>query len=80
MDLTKAIELNPKGFDFYAHRGEVYNLVEMYSEAVADCTRAIEIFPKAFYAYKTRSVAYRGLGDLEKAIKDEASFISIRSK
>ena len=60
-DYTNAIELDPKDATNYTARGDAYNNLKKYPEAIADYTKAIELDPKYADNYYLRGNAY---GDL----------------
>jgi len=61
-DLTLAIELSPEWGELIGTRGQVYQAMERYEEAVADLTRAIELDPELTWAVAERDEIYRLMG------------------
>ncbi len=72
-DLNKAIELDPKDSPAYLYRGYVYLAYDNHSSAIEWFTRAIELNPQSKNAYKNRAASYRALGQIDKALADEAT-------
>ena len=69
VDLTKAIELNPKNDSYYFLRGTLWSPGEEV-KAIADFTKAIELNPKFGEFYLIRSRAYESLGKNKEAKAD----------
>jgi tetratricopeptide (TPR) repeat protein len=45
-DLNKATQLNSNNSEAYYTRCSLYNILQLYEQAVSDCTRAIELPPR----------------------------------
>ncbi len=62
----------------YNSRGNEYNVLGNYKQAIEDCNRAIKIKPGYADAYYNRGVAYGELGQYQRAIKDYTEAIRLR--
>ena len=81
VDLTKAIEIDPKYAAAYKNRGLAKSNLGNYQEAIADYNKAIEIYnPQDDVAYNNRGYAKRKLGDYQGAIADYTKAIEINPK
>jgi tetratricopeptide (TPR) repeat protein len=69
-DFSRAIELNPKGAEFYRMRAHVRSQLKDYMGTAADMTSAIEIDPNPKRDYALRGMAYEDAGDKQKAVAD----------
>lgn len=78
MELTNAINKNPKSALLYYNRGYYYDCLEKYSEAIEDYNRAIELRPTYADAYNNRGYAFDSLGKLEEAIADYTKAIELK--
>jgi tetratricopeptide (TPR) repeat protein len=76
-EFTKAIDINPKDADAYAHRAYAFGEKDDYDREISDWTKVIEIYPKAAYAYLQRGLAYGEKDDLDRAIADYTKALSI---
>ena len=80
-DLTRAIEIEKQNSElalYYYQRGECYQKLNMYAEAIADYTKYISLTeqkdPKSVllpWAYKLRAECYEAIGDKAKAQADK---------
>ncbi|MCL2017983.1 MAG: hypothetical protein FWG80_04415 [Alphaproteobacteria bacterium] len=70
LDLTVAIEANPKIADVYVYRGESYMQVADYTRAMFDLNKAIELDSSNSIAYYDRAMLNMRLENLEKALED----------
>src|SRR6185503_2225462 len=52
--LDRAIEIDPKRFDAYFYRAEIFVIQKKSEQAIADFSKVIEIDPKASTAYNKR--------------------------
>jgi tetratricopeptide (TPR) repeat protein len=59
--LLKIVELSPEWASI-ATRGQVYQAMGRYEEAVADLTRAIDLDPELAWAVAERGETYRLMG------------------
>jgi tetratricopeptide (TPR) repeat protein len=79
-DLDHATQLDPKGFDAYMYRGNVYFGKGDYDRAIADYDQAIQLYPKNANAYVRRGFAYYRKGDDDRAISDYDQAIRLDPK
>jgi len=83
VDFDRAIKLDPKFSNSYNNRANALMKLKRYEEAVADATMAIKLLakgtPKSEQAipYGTRSAGYSALRNLEAALKDTDTAISL---
>jgi tetratricopeptide (TPR) repeat protein len=76
-DLTAAVEMSSEGFtEPLMERGEAYNVLQDYENAVADFTEAIDQAPIA-RAYIGRGEAYMGLENYDSALDDFTTSIDL---
>jgi cytochrome c-type biogenesis protein CcmH/NrfG len=68
--LTKAIRLNPRLWQAFQYRGELYLWLQNSTAALADFAEAIRLAPKEPHLFMLRAEAYRHLGDEASATKD----------
>ena len=80
VELTKAIELNPRFDRAYTNRGIMWQAMGEYDKAITDYDKAIEINPKQFAAYNSRGTAWRFKGNFERAIADFNTAIGLNPK
>ena len=76
-DYTKALELKPTSAITWNDRGETFDRIQHFYDAVKDYTKAIELKPNFAIAYFNRGETYRHLGRLEDSIKDFQQSISL---
>ena len=67
---NKAIEINPKYFDAYNHRGLIYLNQNKYDLAMAEFTKAIHINQQFELAYFNRGNLYYSLNNYDLALAD----------
>ena len=67
---NKVIMLNPKNAEAYFNRGNVYDELGDYRQAIIDYNKAIKLNPIYADAYLNRGFAYNNLGKLNKAVAD----------
>ncbi len=91
VDYTKAIDLNPSYWPYYEDRGDVYDEVERYDEAISDYTIAIQkylsenhkfLVPGSYDAglaelYHRRASTYQYNNQYAEAIADYTILINI---
>jgi tetratricopeptide (TPR) repeat protein len=80
IELTKAIELDPRYTRAYYDRGTAYGKKGEHDRAISDLTKAIELNPKHFYAYNNRGFAYKSKGQYDQAISDFTKAIELNPK
>ena len=80
IELTKAIELNPRYARAYYDRGTAYGKKGQYDHAISDFTKAIELNPKHLRAYINRGYVYKLKGHYDQAISDYSKAIEINPK
>ena len=68
--IDRAIEIKPDYAEAYNNRGNAYNGLGNYRQAIEDFNRAIEIKPDYAEAYYNRGNAYNSLGNYRQAIED----------
>lgn len=76
-DLTLAINHNPKHYEAYLSRGNIYALEGKFKECINDYTEALKINSEYTIAYNNRGKAHADLGEYEKAISDFSNAIRI---
>ncbi|MFZ4591566.1 MAG: tetratricopeptide repeat protein, partial [Ignavibacteria bacterium] len=69
-DFSKVIELKPNFVLAYMQRGNSYNALSDYSNAISDYTKVIEKNPNGAESYNKRGRAYYDLGDENNGNKD----------
>jgi len=77
VDLTKAIEIDPKYAAAYKNRGLAKSNLGNYQEAIADYNKAIEINPKYVRAYNRRGWTKYLQGDFQGALLDSNKALQI---
>ena len=80
VDLSKAIEIDPKNSTFYSARGNARNNLGLLDEAIADFTKAIELDGTRRVPYINRGVAKVDKGDLDGALADYSKVIMLDPK
>jgi len=76
-NLTKAINYNPKNYEAYLSRGNIYASEGKFKECIYDYTEALKINNGYSIPYNNRGKIYADLGEYEKAISDFSNAISI---
>ena len=71
------IEKNPACWLAYNNRGNIYNGLGNYSQAIEDFNKAIKINPSYTETYSNRGHAYAVLGNYRQAIEDFNKAIEI---
>lgn len=69
-DYLKAVELNPYNHISVGALGYIYNMMNLWNEAIFHFTNAIKMNSKYEWAYTNRGLAYENLGEYELALKD----------
>ena len=69
-ELTKVIEQNPSDPNAYTKRGQAYQKMKQYDDAIADFDKAISLDPKNPRVYHDRGLSYYRKGEYDKAIED----------
>ena len=64
----------------YYFRGNAYNALKKYEEAIADYTKAIELAPKDANNYRARGSAYSNLKKYPEAFADYTKAIELDPK
>ena len=77
VDLTKAIEIDPKYADAYNQRGIAFRRNGDFARAIADQSKAIEIKPTFARAYNSRGFAYQQQKDYDRALADYSKAIEL---
>lgn len=77
---TNAIKLDPEYADAYIDRGNAYNNLGQYDEAIQDYNKAIKFYPEYAAAYCSRGFAYYNLGQNDQAIQDFNKAIKLDPK
>ncbi|MGH6814831.1 MAG: tetratricopeptide repeat protein, partial [Hyphomicrobiaceae bacterium] len=77
VDLTKAIEIDPRYANAYYARGAVYARMSAHDRSIADDTKAIEIHPNFALAYNDRGLGYARKGEHDRAIADFTKTVEI---
>jgi len=75
---SKVIELYPRQFAAYDHRGYAYGKKGMLDDAILDYTKAININPKYDQGYNNRGVAYSLQGKFDQALADFTRALELR--
>lgn len=70
MDVSKAIELDPKLVEAYAFRALRYDKAMQMDKAIADLSSAIELAPDRWGLYSLRAMIYAHKKDRSAAIAD----------
>ncbi len=70
IDMTYALELNPKYVEVYNNRGVIYKEQGKYDLALRDWTSALVLNPKYSEAYNNRGVLYRDTNQFDLALDD----------
>jgi len=71
-DYSKAVRLNPKFWQAYRNRSQLYYQTKQYDKAIIDLTLALKYADKtsAINLYDMRAYSYYELGQLKNAITD----------
>ena len=69
-ELTRAMELAPGNGVLYYWRGDTFNRLTRYDEAIADFTRAIQLMPQDNSSRLGRGVAFLWKGEPAAAVPD----------
>jgi len=80
VELTKAIDIDPKNPFAYAARGNAKTGIGALDEAIGDFSKAIELDPTRRVPYINRGVAKVDKGDLDGAIADYSKAIALDPK
>jgi serine/threonine protein kinase/Tfp pilus assembly protein PilF len=80
VELSKAIDLDPKYGHALHGRAVVYSNLHQYGKALADRTRIIDLEPKNAWAWTNRAVAYWNLHKYDKALADCTKAIELDPK
>jgi Flp pilus assembly protein TadD len=80
LEIDKAIELEPKNYEFYGHRADILMHLKEYSPALSDADKAIEINPNFFGAYYARARIYEKMGKVKEAQADFATAEQMKAK
>ncbi len=80
VEVTKAIELNPKDAKAYIFRGLVYSDKGNLDQALIEFNKAMEINPNDAEAYNHRGLVYYRKGNLDKALLGFNKAIEINPK
>ncbi|MEO0185631.1 MAG: tetratricopeptide repeat protein, partial [candidate division WOR-3 bacterium] len=75
---TDVLKRYPSSDLAYNNRGNAYNLLGQYDNAIADFNRAIEINPSLELSYFDRGTVYEHLGFYDKAISDFTNALNIQ--
>lgn len=75
--LDRAIEANPKRFDAYFFRAEIFTTQNKTEQAIADLSKVIEIDPKASTAYNKRGWQEFKLNQIDRALEDFNRYIAL---
>ncbi|XP_046388979.1 RNA polymerase II-associated protein 3-like isoform X2 [Ischnura elegans] len=74
---SKAIKIYPKDAIFFANRAHCYLQLKDFQKAKCDCDEALRLDSSYAKAWMRRSAAWEGLGNMQKAIRDLESMLSI---
>jgi len=77
---TKAIEAEPKNVEPLIVRANVLELLERYTDAVADYTKIIELDRNRHNAYHFRGLVHFKAGKIKESIGDFDKYIELRPK
>lgn len=69
-DLTTAITINPRCYEAFIKRGEIYLSQGLYKKAISDFSTAVRLCPRSSTGYCQRGAAYHHLGEYPKALAD----------
>lgn len=75
--LGAAIRLNPKLYEAYLKRADMYLFDDVYDLAIQDLNKAIVLMPESAEAYDKRGFAYLEKGDLQLALNDLSRAIEL---
>jgi tetratricopeptide (TPR) repeat protein len=75
--LTVAIRLNPRLWQAYQYRGELYFAQQRLGEAVSDFDAAIQLAPGERHLYLLRGRAHELLGDVLSAGRDFETAVAL---
>ena len=78
VELTRAIEIEPKYAEAYINRGRAYYYLAQYKDAIADYTQTISLNQYIADAYASRGDVYRALNDIPRAIDDYTESLKAR--
>jgi tetratricopeptide (TPR) repeat protein len=71
-DYARAIHFNPKLAAAFYNRGNDKLKQKSYRKAIRDYTKSLKLYPTDAWALQNRGLARKGLGEVEKAEKDQA--------
>ncbi len=81
LDFNESIKLNPKNSNAYLEKGNLFQSMTKFDNAIEEYSSAIALSPDRFVlAYTSRSKAYIAKGDYESAVKDLKKCLSINAK
>lgn len=76
-ELTKAIELDPKSYDGYLARADLFRYKKDYDKAIIDYNKAIEMHPNYASPHTNRGICYLFKQDYDSALKDFNKVIEV---
>jgi tetratricopeptide (TPR) repeat protein len=77
IEVNKFIRKDSTVADYYDLKAEIYRLLQMPDEAMANYDKAISLNPKDFYLYHHRADLYYTLQNPDKAIEDNEKVLSL---
>jgi|GEM_PF-3582558 len=76
-DYTRALKINPRDWQLWSGRAELFYNMREWEKAVADYSKALELDPANAYVLESRSWAYSELHQWEKTIRDASKAIEL---
>jgi tetratricopeptide (TPR) repeat protein len=67
VNISKAIDCNPKEPLYYEDLAVAYGLAKRYDEAILISNKCLQVFPNYIPAYMNLAVSYRNKGDIKQA-------------